>query len=99
MGKMNEVDYLLIVLIEEASEVQFNACKALRFGIDNVYKDYSSNIEALNHELSDLLTIIEMLKEHGANLNPVVSQAKRAKVKKYMQSSIELGKLENAAKT
>lgn len=63
---MNHVDYLLVCLIEEASEVQKAATKALRFGLDDFWaKEDMTNRAALQEELHDLEGIILRLISGG----------------------------------
>lgn len=62
---MSVEDQLLICLAEECAEVQKEITKALRFGLDDVYKDKSPRRKTLVDELNDIFAIIELLQEHG----------------------------------
>lgn len=55
---LSKLDYTLIHLIEEASEIQKAASKALRFGIDHIDpKNNKPNIQNISDELHDLDSI------------------------------------------
>ncbi len=80
---------LLVCLIEECAEIQKDACKALRFGIDDHPVDRTeSNRETIAGELGDLLCVLDLLVENGT-LNPdhidAGMQAKRAKLAQYLK--------------
>ena len=96
---MNKIDHLLTCLAEECGEVTQRVAKALRFGIDEVQEGQElNNKERLCHELTDLVAVIELLRENGLWM-PVYDsykiQAKKARVEKYMKLSRAQGKLEN----
>jgi len=93
---MNKTQNLLVCLIEECSEVQKAATKALRFGLDNEYEDYCAPRKVLNAELIDLVAIIEMLEDNGvieSIYQRDLLQLKKAKVNKYMKYSCAHGQL------
>jgi len=97
---MNKQDYLLTCLAEECGEVTQRVTKALRFGIDEVQKGQElTNAERLTNELTDIATLIEMLREECGLWLPVYTTskilAKKERVKEYMKLSIEQGRLEN----
>jgi hypothetical protein len=100
-----KVDYLLIKLAEEASEVAQRALKAVEFGLEEVQPDQElSNTERIGGEVIDMITILLMLSEEGVEIQEAAArdeavlntmiEAKKAKVEKYMQLSRDLGKLE-----
>lgn len=81
---------ILIILIEECSEVQQRATKMLRFGRDEVQRNQSlSNAERLAKEIGDLEVLIEMAVEEGLIDASVIRDRKprkREKLDFYMQS-------------
>lgn len=81
---MNEVDHLLACLAEESGEVAQMVGKCLRFGLANCHPKTGNlpNKEMLRREFNDLYAVAEML---GLSIDPVLVEAKKAKVKKYMQ--------------
>ena len=91
---MTREQYLLTCLAEECGEVAQRATKAIRFGLDPddrrppEWRD-TNNRQSLQQELSDLLTVADML---GLKLE--CSNAKREKVHEYMDVSRKLGRLE-----
>lgn len=102
---LNEVDYLLTKLAEEATEVAQRALKAVEFGLDEVQPGQEqSNAERIGWGVIDILTILLMLADLDVEIQAAAAAddamldaaiaAKKAKVKKYMQLSRELGKLE-----
>lgn len=57
---------LLTILIEECSEVQQRATKALRFGVGEVQPGQPfTNAERLGAEVGDLLTVLERCERAG----------------------------------
>ena len=59
---MNRTEHLLVILMEECSEVQKNASKALRFGLDDHAPDSNiSNSQMITNEIGDLYAAIQML--------------------------------------
>lgn len=88
---MNKTDHLLTILIEECSEVQKVACKALRFGLDDTNPaTKNTNWAELAHEINDLLAII---REIGF-LESLEDQAnKMAKVNYWLEYSKTRGRL------
>lgn len=69
---MNRLQYLLIKLAEECSEVSQMALKCAHHGISNVKPEHTSpNSEMLKGELNDVQAIIEMLnREFNLNYYP-----------------------------
>lgn len=100
---MNLREHLLTILAEECSEVAKNASKALRFGVDEVYRGPEnprllSNRERIVDELEDLRVIIDILKDYGIALEIESGEeaekrraAKRMKVFRYVGYARERG--------
>lgn len=103
---MNTIEHLLTCLIEEASEVQKAAAKALRFGLDDAWADNDLELpkwdftprQEINYELNDLAAAILLLREHG--VLPAVCEkdweqmeAKKAKILKMMEYARDAGTL------
>jgi hypothetical protein len=101
---LNIDQHLLTKLIEECSEIQKRACKALVFGIDDRDVtllaqgiDAQTERERLWDEINDLVGVVEMMCERGtfpAELDRAKVEAKKAKVLKFMQYSRQRGELE-----
>lgn len=88
---MNKTEHLLTCLIEECSEIQKEAAKALRFGLDDKWKSDINTAEKIAIEFGDLLGVFEMLKEEC--LIPILDndnliQRKKQRVLKYMSYAI-----------
>lgn len=100
---MNHFQYLMGKVVEECSEIQKNALKAIQFGPDSKGPDEElSNLELVHYELDDLNGVIDLLnEEHGFNYHPNSEriQAKKQKVMKYLQYSIELGLVDGFEKS
>ena len=62
---MTETEHLLVCLAEECAEIQQAVGKALRFGLQDSYKD-STPAEDIARECCDLIAVLEMLEELGA---------------------------------
>lgn len=92
---MNRLQYLLIKLAEESSEVGQIALKTAQFGLHEVYSENGkSNIQRIHDELNDLFGIIKMLNvEYEFDYTPsdVAISDKIEKVSKYFNYSCELG--------
>lgn len=82
--------------MEECSEIQKLASKSLRFGLEDTFRHESGNRIKISEELNNLLGVIELLNENGVNIQ--ISQdainAKKLKVKKFMQYSKDHSRLE-----
>ena len=82
---------VLVILIEEAAEVQHRATKLLRFGRDEVQPGQDlTNGQRLAKELGDMAVLVEMAAEAGLiDLQEVKARAqrKRQKLAKYMQTA------------
>ena len=85
---MNISEHLLTCLIEECSEIQQAASKALRFGLDDGHPEKTTtNAEDIAKECVDLVAVIEMLEEAGIIDRIRTLQGiehKKAKVRHYM---------------
>lgn len=97
---MNKVQYLLQLLQEECSEVIQDSSKCNRFGCNSrshASQTPMSNFQHLVGELNDVFAIVQMLQNEGFDLTNFGNQdaidAKIAKVKRYMQDSINEGLL------
>ena len=78
--------YLMFCLSEEAAEVIQMVSKSFRFGLLNVKQgEQKTNLERLQEEVTDLLTVINMLKEEQIlqNSSDVNIQNKKDRVNKY----------------
>ena len=84
---MDRKEYLLTCLIEECSEVQKEATKALRFGLDDNWRDRGAQADRIVHEFCDLISVYQMLVEEGL-LNDITTEEmiemKKERVEKYM---------------
>lgn len=96
---MNKIEHLLTCLIEECSEVQKEATKALRFGLDDKYKCDSHQAQKIVNEFADLLGVFEMLKDEGVvsilskdEIDELIHK-KKQRVLKYMKYAIKRGTL------
>lgn len=92
---MNNTQYLLTKLAEEASEITKIALKTAQFGpTERMLGQSFTNYERCHQELDDLVAIIAMLnKECGFNYhtNIQATEGKIAKVNKYREYSTHLG--------
>lgn len=94
---MTLIEYLLICLMEECSEVQHVAAKTLRFGINDIKPRTSvSNYKELVNEFNDIIAITELLKSEGVNIYKDEERIKLKKERliKYMQNSVDNGVLQ-----
>jgi hypothetical protein len=91
---MNIQEYLLTCLGEEAAELGQTAGKALRFGLDDIYYPESPR-EAIIREFNDLVAVLELLNENGVDFKKLhrkdLIEAKRKKLKEFMEYSIKKG--------
>ncbi|MGX7025029.1 hypothetical protein [Vagococcus hydrophili] len=98
---MNEEEYLLVCLMEEASEIAQAAAKSIRFGLDDTHPDRpkETNEQDLLTEFYQLLTVMELLQENGQIKKLSTADIQKIKVKKkaklieYMNYSKDKGKL------
>ena len=93
---LNVEQYLLTTLAEEASEVAQEASKCIRFTCTHTNPVTKTiNIDKLEIELRDLMTIVHMLEKHlGIMFNKEPSMKKEDTVLHYMNISTKLGVLE-----
>lgn len=89
---MTEQEHLLTCLMEECAEVAQRASKAIRFGMEEVQLGQDlDNHRRLEHELGDLLGVVDLLR-----LTPsALSRGKKAaKIKRWMNYARERGTLD-----
>ena len=91
---MNKTEFLLTCLIEECSEVQKAATKAIRFGLNSHGgRDHElSNIEAVDVEFGHVQAIVGLLEEEGILKRKDVDETisnKQAKITCYMSKAPE----------
>jgi NTP pyrophosphatase (non-canonical NTP hydrolase) len=96
---MNIHEHLLTCLAEESGEIAQAAHKALRFGIDDGYPGTErTNRRDIVQEVNDLIGVLELLCENGIRLDGLLDreaiEAKKTKVKKYMEYAVERGCLD-----
>lgn len=95
---MNKIEYLLTCFIEECAEVQHETTKALRFGLNDKWKDDPrKQSEKIVDEFHDLMAIYEKLVEEGVlsdcNVRDLI-ETKKLKLETFMNYSRENGTLE-----
>lgn len=82
---------ILVILIEEAAEVQHRATKLLRFGRDQVQPGQDlTNGQRLAKELGDMAVLVEMTAQASLiDLDEVKARAvrKREKLARYMATA------------
>lgn len=95
---MNLQQYLMSLLMEEASEVAQAANKCNRFTPDHIYADYgNSNLERLQIEITDLVTVLSLLeKELGVTFDMTPSNDKVQRITNMMVHSRAMGTLTDA---
>lgn len=96
---MNKKEYLITCLIEELAEVQQALSKVLRFTENDRYKGNEySNIDNVNVEWSDVITVKEMLEDEGFIIYASFERmdAKKRRLLEFMKHSEHLGVLEEA---
>lgn len=96
---MNELEYILTVVSEEAVEVSQRCAKAMRFGISETQPGHIADNEArLWQEVSDLQGALEMLVDlrgKGGTSREAVDQ-KKLRVAEFMRYSESLGCLQRS---
>ncbi|HWR06153.1 hypothetical protein [Sporomusa sp.] len=93
---MNNTEHLLVCLAEECAEIQQAVTKALRFGLQDGYKE-TTPAQDIARECCDLIAVIELLEEVGIIEKTGTIQAieqKKARVRHYMEYAREHGTLE-----
>ena len=98
---MDKTEHLLTCLIEECSEIQKVAAKALRFGLNDHHPDIPgvTNAEDITRECADMIAVYEMLIDERIipTLDVVgLKQKKREKVLKYIEYAKDCGTLKIA---
>ena len=91
---MNIQQYLLVCFMEECMEVAHAASKVLRFTKDDTPAlGGISNYQNLNKEFSELIAVVEMLKEHNIELiiDSNLITKKRKRLADYAHYSSLLG--------
>lgn len=83
--------------MEECAELQKEASKALRFGLNDIcYKGDTTTAQNMVLEFEHVMAMMEMLQE---DLPPFANresiEAKKEKVEKWAKYSIEQGRLSN----
>lgn len=58
---MNEIQHDMNILMEECAEVQIEASKVNRFGLEASYENGPTNKDRLAKELYDLISVIHMV--------------------------------------
>lgn len=104
---MNLNELLLVGLVEEAAEVQKEACKGLRFGINDrdpfIGKEVPCNREKLETEIVQLFAMVALAKKAGLifcdepDLNLVSHKAFPRKIERWnemLRYSVGRGTLE-----
>ncbi len=98
---MNRLEHILTCVAEESNEVGQRACKAGRFGLDEVQPGHSAdNWERMIHEFHDLFGVLMMLSHEverpWQDLIPAphIIDAKVKRVEKYMAYAAEQGALQ-----
>jgi len=95
---MNHLQHYLAKLAEEGSEVAQIALKTVQFGPNEVMPSQPlSNFQRCHLELDDLNAMVEELNEKfGFSYTPNREriEAKKAKVRKYLEFSMHLGMVE-----
>lgn len=94
---MNTQEHLLTVLIEECAEIQYAACKALRFGLDDTFRgdEALTPRQEIQFELDDLEGVTQLMAEAGmiGNKSRTRVEAKKKKVREMLQYSGTQGTL------
>lgn len=94
---MTRIQYLLNRLAGEAAELSHIALKTQEFGVHEVYQK-DSNITRVNFEFNDVLAVVaEINLELGYSavaIDAKLIYAKRQKIAKYHQFSIDQGMTE-----
>ena len=95
---MNVHEHLLICVMEEAAEVQQAASKALRFGLTDGYPGTDrTNLQDIANEMTDLLAVLDLCRQHGIALPEVGNRDEMAdkqdRVNKMMGYALSKGTL------
>jgi len=96
---MNELEYVLTCVSEEAVEVSQRCAKALRFGISETQPGQPlTNEDRLWGEVADLQGALEMLIElrGGGNITREQVDAKKVRIEEFSRYSSDLGCLQRS---
>jgi hypothetical protein len=91
---LNSKEYLLICFIEELGEIQKEASKCLRFGLNHKeFEESKSNLERLCDEWSELNAILKLMKEYNINIqtDPKTEENKLKRFEYYWNFSKHRG--------
>ena len=97
---LGKIEYLLLVLSEEAVEVSHAVHKALRFTTDESHTiGGPTNYDKLVEEFNQLLATVDALREAGfvIPLHAGIQARKKARIKDYMGISQHLGVVDQNA--
>jgi len=81
---MNRLQEILVILSEEAAEVQQCASKCIRFGMDATYQDVS-NRTRIEQELGDFMAMFKLLIEEAHLSEEHMMEAAERKLVKVEQ--------------
>jgi len=92
---MNRNEHLLVILMEECTELAHATSKALRFGKGSMYDGISNSQKMLN-EYNDILAVVEMLEKDGVvdmyeDADRI--EAKKKKIARFLRDSKRIGTL------
>lgn len=98
--QLNKEQLLLVQLGEEGAEIAQAVSKALRFGLEDDYKDGPTNKQKLTQEVADLIAVFNKLVMLGILDDITHNQllAKYDKIDKYLEYSKNIGVLNNEQK-
>jgi ribosome maturation factor RimP len=82
---MTKVEYLLVCLMEECSELQKEASKAIRFGIDNKWNREPSSVDKMQQEFIDVRAVYELVKEECDKQDVYVTDCDSVSIKEMIQ--------------
>lgn len=93
---MNKIQYLLVKLAEEASEISQIALKTAQFGVHEQCPGLNeTNIQRIDQEFNDLVAIVELINQElnssEIHICDAFIERKKEKVNKYYNYSIECG--------
>ena len=97
---MTLLQYLLIKLSEESTEISKVALKSVQFGLDDHHPQKAiTNRQDICNELDDMQAAIEMLNEAGLGYTPNREniERKKEKVIKFLTYSVHCGTVDTSA--
>lgn len=83
----DKIKEIIIILQEEAAEVIQECSKVQRFGLDSTHKSGSTNQQALEQEIGDLLAMVDLLLEHNVVTEAGLEIAKSRKIARLKEWS------------